>query len=92
MLADSYKYFTTGAWWCSSSQAAAIMLSVLGFNLIGDASAMLSTRGSARTSVDRSQRPFLNDRWVSAALGSLCRVPDETVSASASDYERASPP
>jgi peptide/nickel transport system permease protein len=36
MLADSYKYFTTGAWWVFFFPGAAIMLSVLGFNLLGD--------------------------------------------------------
>jgi peptide/nickel transport system permease protein len=36
MLADSYKYFTTGAWWVFFFPGAAIMLSVLGFNLVGD--------------------------------------------------------
>ncbi|HEU5395270.1 MAG TPA: ABC transporter permease, partial [Candidatus Methylomirabilis sp.] len=33
MLADSYKYFTSGAWWAFFFPGAAIMLSVLGFNL-----------------------------------------------------------
>jgi peptide/nickel transport system permease protein len=36
MLADSYKYFTSGAWWVFFFPGAAIMLSVLGFNLVGD--------------------------------------------------------
>jgi peptide/nickel transport system permease protein len=36
MLADSYKYFTSGAWWVFMFPGAAIMLSVLGFNLLGD--------------------------------------------------------
>ncbi|MBI3457663.1 MAG: ABC transporter permease [Candidatus Rokubacteria bacterium] len=36
MLADSYKYFTIGAWWVFFFPGAAIMLSVLGFNLLGD--------------------------------------------------------
>jgi peptide/nickel transport system permease protein len=36
MLADSYKYFTSGAWWVFFFPGAAIMLSVLGFNLLGD--------------------------------------------------------
>jgi peptide/nickel transport system permease protein len=36
MLADSYKYFTSGAWWVFVFPGAAIMLSVLGFNLLGD--------------------------------------------------------
>ena len=36
MLADSYKYFTSGAWWAFLFPGAAIMLSVLGFNLVGD--------------------------------------------------------
>jgi peptide/nickel transport system permease protein len=36
MLADSYKYFTSGAWWAFLFPGAAIMLSVLGFNLLGD--------------------------------------------------------
>jgi ABC-type dipeptide/oligopeptide/nickel transport system permease subunit len=36
MLADSYKYFTSGAWWVFCFPGAAIMLSVLGFNLLGD--------------------------------------------------------
>jgi len=36
MLADSYKYFTSGAWWVFLFPGAAIMLSVLGFNLLGD--------------------------------------------------------
>ena len=36
MLADSYKYFTSGARWVFFFPGAAIMLSVLGFNLRGD--------------------------------------------------------
>ncbi len=36
MLADSYKYFTSGAWWAFFFPGAAIMISVLGFNLLGD--------------------------------------------------------
>ncbi|HZS34863.1 MAG TPA: ABC transporter permease [Methylomirabilota bacterium] len=36
MLADSYKYFTSGSWWVFFFPGAAIMLSVLGFNLLGD--------------------------------------------------------
>jgi peptide/nickel transport system permease protein len=36
MLADSYKYFTSGAWWVFLFPGGAIMLSVLGFNLLGD--------------------------------------------------------
>jgi peptide/nickel transport system permease protein len=36
MLADSYKYFTSGAWWVFFFPGVAIMLSVLGFNLVGD--------------------------------------------------------
>ena len=36
MLADSYKYFASGAWWVFFFPGAAIMLSVLGFNLVGD--------------------------------------------------------
>ena len=79
MLADSYKYFTSGAWWVFFFPGAAIMLSVLGFNLLGDGLRDALTRGSARTSLDRSQRPFLTARWISAALLSY-RVPDKTVS------------
>jgi len=37
MLADSYKFFTSGAWWAFFFPGIAIMLSVLGFNLVGDA-------------------------------------------------------
>jgi peptide/nickel transport system permease protein len=36
MLADSYKYFTSGAWWVFLFPGGAIMVSVLGFNLLGD--------------------------------------------------------
>jgi ABC-type dipeptide/oligopeptide/nickel transport system permease subunit len=36
MLGDSYKYLTTGAWWAMTFPGLAIMLSVLGFNLLGD--------------------------------------------------------
>jgi peptide/nickel transport system permease protein len=36
MLADSYKYFASGSWWVFVFPGAAIMLSVLGFNLVGD--------------------------------------------------------
>jgi ABC-type dipeptide/oligopeptide/nickel transport system permease subunit len=36
MLGDSYKYLTTGAWWAVTFPGLAIMLSVLGFNLLGD--------------------------------------------------------
>jgi peptide/nickel transport system permease protein len=37
MLADSYKFFTSGAWWAFFVPGVTIMLSVLGFNLVGDA-------------------------------------------------------
>ena len=37
MLADSYKFFTSGAWWAFLFPGVTIMLSVLGFNLLGDA-------------------------------------------------------
>jgi peptide/nickel transport system permease protein len=37
MLADSYKFFTSGAWWAFFFPGITIMLSVLGFNLVGDA-------------------------------------------------------
>ena len=37
MLADSYKFFTSGAWWAFFFPGVTIMLSVLGFNLVGDA-------------------------------------------------------
>jgi len=36
ILGDSYKYMTTGAWWAMLFPGLAIMLSVLGFNLLGD--------------------------------------------------------
>jgi peptide/nickel transport system permease protein len=36
MLADGYKYLTIGAWWVLLFPGAAIMLTVLGFNLLGD--------------------------------------------------------
>jgi peptide/nickel transport system permease protein len=36
MLGDSYRYLTTGAWWAVTFPGLAIMLSVLGFNLLGD--------------------------------------------------------
>jgi len=36
MLADSYKHFTSGAWWAFVFPGAAIVLTVLGFNLLGD--------------------------------------------------------
>jgi len=36
MLADSYKYVTSGAWWAFFFPGAAIMISVFGFNLLGD--------------------------------------------------------
>ncbi len=36
MLADGYKYLTTGAWWVLFFPGLAIMLTVLGFNLLGD--------------------------------------------------------
>jgi peptide/nickel transport system permease protein len=36
MLADSVKYLTSGAWWVLLFPGAAIMLTVLGFNLLGD--------------------------------------------------------
>ncbi len=50
MLADSYKYFTSGAWWVFFFPGAAIMLSVLGFNLLGDGLRDALDPGSARTS------------------------------------------
>jgi ABC-type dipeptide/oligopeptide/nickel transport system permease subunit len=36
MLGDSYRFLTTGAWWAVLFPGLAIMLSVLGFNLMGD--------------------------------------------------------
>ena len=36
MLADSVKYLTSGAWWVLLFPGLAIMLTVLGFNLLGD--------------------------------------------------------
>lgn len=36
MLADGYKYLTSGAWWVLLFPGLAIMLTVLGFNLVGD--------------------------------------------------------
>ena len=36
MLADSYKYLTSGSWWVLFFPGLAIMLTVLGFNLVGD--------------------------------------------------------
>ena len=36
MLGDSYKYLSSGAWWAVLFPGIAIMLTVLGFNLLGD--------------------------------------------------------
>ena len=36
MLGDSYRFLTTGAWWAVVFPGLAIMLCVLGFNLLGD--------------------------------------------------------
>ena len=36
MLSDGYKYLSKGAWWVMISPGVAIMLAVLGFNLMGD--------------------------------------------------------
>jgi ABC-type dipeptide/oligopeptide/nickel transport system permease subunit len=36
MLGDSYRYLTSGAWWAVVFPGVAIMLAVLGFNLLGD--------------------------------------------------------
>jgi len=36
MLSDCYKFLATGAWWVIVPPGVAIMLSVLGFNLLGD--------------------------------------------------------
>lgn len=36
MLGESYKFLTSGAWWAVVFPGLAIMLSVLGFNLLGD--------------------------------------------------------
>jgi ABC-type dipeptide/oligopeptide/nickel transport system permease subunit len=36
MLGDSYRYLTSGAWWAVLFPGLMIMLSVLGFNLLGD--------------------------------------------------------
>jgi peptide/nickel transport system permease protein len=36
ILGDSYRFLTTGAWWAVLFPGLAIMLSVLGFNLLGD--------------------------------------------------------
>ena len=34
--ADSYRYLASGAWWAVVFPGLAIMLTVLGFNLLGD--------------------------------------------------------
>jgi len=36
MLGDSYRFLTSGSWWAVLFPGLAIMLSVLGFNLLGD--------------------------------------------------------
>jgi ABC-type dipeptide/oligopeptide/nickel transport system permease subunit len=36
MLGDSYRFLTSGAWWAVIFPGVAIMLIVLGFNLLGD--------------------------------------------------------
>ncbi len=36
MLADSYKYLTSGSWWVLMFPGLAIMFATLGFNLLGD--------------------------------------------------------
>ena len=36
MLGDSYRFLTSGAWWAVVFPGVAIMLAVLGFNLLGD--------------------------------------------------------
>jgi ABC-type dipeptide/oligopeptide/nickel transport system permease subunit len=36
MLGDSYRFLTSGAWWAVLFPGIMIMLSVLGFNLLGD--------------------------------------------------------
>jgi len=36
MLGDGYRFLTSGAWWAVTFPGLAIMLSVLGFNLLGD--------------------------------------------------------
>jgi len=36
MLGDSYRFLTSGAWWAVLFPGLAIMISVLGFNLLGD--------------------------------------------------------
>ena len=36
MLSDCYKFLATGAWWVIIPPGVAIMLTVLGFNLLGD--------------------------------------------------------
>jgi ABC-type dipeptide/oligopeptide/nickel transport system permease subunit len=36
MLGDSYRFLTSGAWWAVIFPGIAIMLIVLGFNLLGD--------------------------------------------------------
>ena len=36
MLSDCYKFLNKGAWWAIVSPGVAIMLAVLGFNLMGD--------------------------------------------------------
>ncbi len=36
MLGDSYRFLASGAWWAVTFPGIAIMLSVLGFNLLGD--------------------------------------------------------
>jgi peptide/nickel transport system permease protein len=36
MLADSYKYLTSGSWWVLMFPGLAIMVATLGFNLLGD--------------------------------------------------------
>ena len=36
MLADSYQYLTSGSWWVLTFPGLCIVLTVLGFNLVGD--------------------------------------------------------
>ncbi len=36
MLADSYSFIVSGAWWAATFPGIAILLTVLGFNLLGD--------------------------------------------------------
>lgn len=72
MRADSYKYFTSGAWWAWAFlfPGAAIVLAVLGFSLLGDGlRGALDPRRAGAEAGGRFPKPVAVDRDAGARPG-----------------------